>query len=318
MEWPVSAAANPEAEIAGSRDPLLRMFTVTRKVAATPQRDVAGGRWEAAAPATTGRFSAVGYAFARALRKALGVPVGVLHTSWGGTRIEAWTSREALTAMGTPAAEFDRLSETSPEYRRLKQRYDRQLAAWKAAGSPAGPFPDPGMAETAKGWAAPDLPEAGWTGVRVPGAWEASGAADLEFLDGAVWFRRNVDVPANLAGKPLTLSLGAMDDHDTTFFNGVRVGATGAETANPWQAPRRYAVPGSLVKAGSNVIAVRVWDLTGGGGMTGPAGEMYLEERLPEGVQTVAAPWRARLDGEWQYRIETGRVSNPGSAPRIV
>jgi sialate O-acetylesterase len=245
-----AAAANPEAEIAGSRDPLLRMFTVTKKVAATPQRDVAGGRWEAAGPGhhralLGGRLLVRSRAPEGARR-----PGGVLHTSWGGTRIEAWTSREALRRWDTPAAEFDRLSETSPAYRQMKQRYDRQLAAWKAAGSPAGPFPDPGMAETAKGWAAPDLPEAGWAGVRVPGAWEASGAADLEFLDGAVWFRRNVDVPANLAGKPLTLSLGAIDDHDTTFFNGVRVGATGAETANSWQAPRRYAVPGSLVKAG--------------------------------------------------------------------
>jgi sialate O-acetylesterase len=143
MEWSVSAADNAQAEIAAANDPLLRMFTVTKKVAAEPQRDVAGGRWEPANPQTAGRFSAVGYSFARALRRSLGVPVGVIHSSWGGTRAEAWTSRPILETLGTPAREFERTNENSPAFRQARERYERQRAAFQAAGSPAACLPIP-------------------------------------------------------------------------------------------------------------------------------------------------------------------------------
>lgn len=100
MEWPLSASFEAQAEIAASADPNLRMFTVQKSVMSREQSEVAGGEWQAAAPDTSPRFSAVGYYFAKTLRKALGVPVGILHTSWGGTRIEAWTSRDVLEAQG--------------------------------------------------------------------------------------------------------------------------------------------------------------------------------------------------------------------------
>ena len=100
MEWPVSISFEPEKTAAASTDPHLRMFTVTKSPQLREQSEVAGGNWQSAAPSTTPRFSAVGYAFAKTLRKALGVPVGMIHTSWGGTRIEAWTSREMLERQG--------------------------------------------------------------------------------------------------------------------------------------------------------------------------------------------------------------------------
>lgn len=100
MEWPVSASFDPQGVVAASADPGLRMFTVQKSVQLREQSEVAGGAWETAGPQTTARFSAVGYHFARTLRKALGVPVGMIHTSWGGTRIEAWTSRDVLEAQG--------------------------------------------------------------------------------------------------------------------------------------------------------------------------------------------------------------------------
>ncbi len=100
MEWPISISFQPEATVAASPDSGLRMFTVQKAPRKYEQSEVAGGQWESASTATTARFSAVGYHFARTLRKALGVPVGMIHTSWGGTRIEAWTSREMLERQG--------------------------------------------------------------------------------------------------------------------------------------------------------------------------------------------------------------------------
>lgn len=95
MQWTVTQAADPEKEIAAAKFPHIRMFTVERATAMAPAPDVKGA-WKEASPENAGQFSAVAYYFGRQLHQALKVPVGLINTSWGGTRIEAWTSREAL------------------------------------------------------------------------------------------------------------------------------------------------------------------------------------------------------------------------------
>lgn len=95
MQWPVSKAANAEQEIAAAQFPQIRMFNVKRVTAMEPAEDVEGS-WQEASPENVGEFSAVAYFFGRHLHQALKVPVGLIHTSWGGTRIEAWTSLESL------------------------------------------------------------------------------------------------------------------------------------------------------------------------------------------------------------------------------
>jgi sialate O-acetylesterase len=95
MQWTVSQAGNPQQEISAANFPQIRMFNVERTVAMTPAGDVKGS-WKEANPQNVGQFSAVGYFFGRHLHQVLKVPVGLINTSWGGTRIEAWTSRESL------------------------------------------------------------------------------------------------------------------------------------------------------------------------------------------------------------------------------
>jgi hypothetical protein len=73
---------------------------------------------------------------------------------------------------------------------------------------------------------------------------------------------------ASIAGQDLKLSLGAIDDYDETYFNGVRVGGYGRETPQSYAVQREYTIPANLIKPGKNVIAVRVWDVYGGGGLT--------------------------------------------------
>jgi len=176
MEFPLTGALDAKKEIASPADPLLRMFTVGKKVADSPQADVSRGRWEAAAPQTRGHFSAVGYFFGRALRRARGVPVGLIHASWGGTPAEAWTSRAALEGWGMPTSSFR--SSVAPSTVSLED-YKHRLAAWEAAGSPAGQFEDPGVAELAKSWALPQADVAGWGSMSLPQPWEKAGA-DME------------------------------------------------------------------------------------------------------------------------------------------
>lgn len=95
MQWTVNKAANAEQEVAAAHFPQIRMFSVERATAMEPATQVKGS-WKAASPENVGSFSAVAYYFGRHLHQVLKVPVGLINTSWGGTRIEAWTSLESL------------------------------------------------------------------------------------------------------------------------------------------------------------------------------------------------------------------------------
>lgn len=95
MAWTVAAAANPKEEIASASFPQIRMFTAERVSHSEPQKDVPG-QWNPASPETVGKFSAVAFYFGRHLHQALEVPIGLINSSWGGTRCEAWTSLDAL------------------------------------------------------------------------------------------------------------------------------------------------------------------------------------------------------------------------------
>jgi sialate O-acetylesterase len=119
----------------------------------------------------------------------------------------------------------------------------------------------------------------------VPGAWERAG---FPGLDGVAWYRTSVTLSARQAGQPAALSLGAVDDADVTWVNGIEVGRT-----DWYAAPRRYQLPAGLLKEGRNTIAVRVTDGGGDGGIIGGAAQVYLDlggERKP-------------LDGAWRFRV---------------
>ena len=98
MEWPVSQIRDEEKQVAMIDLPLVRQLKVERTVATTPAETVTTSAWEAATPETVGGFTAVGYFFARELNRKLGVPVGIINSSWGGTAIEAWMSDASRAA----------------------------------------------------------------------------------------------------------------------------------------------------------------------------------------------------------------------------
>jgi sialate O-acetylesterase len=156
--------------------------------------------------------------------------------------------------------------------------FEAEMEGWWAAN-------DPGSAE-GPAWAAADLDTVAWKTMNLPTVWEPAGLTDF---DGVVWFRRTVEVPAEWAGKACTLHLGPIDDMDTTFVNGTQVGAL-----SNYQAPRDYTVPAGVLKVGRNLIAVRVLDTGGGGGLYGKPEDLRLE---PQGGGATLA-----LQGPWLYR----------------
>ncbi len=174
MAMTVQRAANPEEEIAAAKHPKIRLFTVPRRPADAPQRDVEGS-WAECSPETVGGFSAVGYYFGRDLLKALDVPVGLIHTSWGGTAAELWTRRGVLEA----DADFKGLFEAHEA--RLKN-YAAAAEKAKAQGKPAPRRPGPGPAQLYNGMIAPLIPCAIRGAIWYQGESNASRAAQYRRL----------------------------------------------------------------------------------------------------------------------------------------
>jgi len=130
MQWSVQASANAEQEISAANYPNIRLFTVTRKVATEPQSDCEGS-WTLCSPQTVPGFSAVAYYFGRELHEELDVPIGLIHTSWGGTPAEAWTRREALEKEADAAPILERYDDVVAKYPQAKKEYEQKIVEWK-------------------------------------------------------------------------------------------------------------------------------------------------------------------------------------------
>ncbi len=292
MKWPVKNCNHADEEIAAADHPGIRLFAVPCVTSEQPEYDV-DGTWQVCSPETVPDFSAVAYFFGRELHRELDVPQGLIQTAWSGSPAEAWTTLETLQANPECAPILERYAAALKDYPRAFEKYKIQLANWKKADSDKvdrSRQKDSGNKGFGLGYAAPGFDDSAWQTMTLPMMWEP-----VMDIDGAVWFRRTVDAPADWAGQDLTLSLGIVDDFDVTYFNGVQVGATGQETPNFWESHREYAVPGSLVNPGRNVIAVRVFDHYSNGGFNSPAGQMTLAPT--SGGQAVS------LAGDWRFQV---------------
>jgi sialate O-acetylesterase len=272
MEWKVANSNEAQAEIAAANHPQIRSITLPHVTAPQPQTTFSSDGWQVCSPQTVGEFTAVGYYFGRKLHEDLKVPVGLIHTSWGGTIAEAWASKEGLAPIGDFNAAMAALEELA-----------------KVSGAnPQEDWFNKHDAGVKEGWSSDVVDDAAWTVSGQPLQWTGSAVAELANLDGVVWFRRSIALAHDFLGKDAVLQLGAIDDDDTVWFNGRQVG-----TGEGWNKARSYKIPGDLVKLGKNVIAVRVVDHSGGGGIVGPADQMKLV--FDTGFQ--------KLEGNWRYKI---------------
>ncbi|HJN81377.1 MAG TPA: family 16 glycoside hydrolase, partial [Verrucomicrobiota bacterium] len=178
-----------------------------------------------------------------------------------------------------------------------KPGWTPQVTAWRTKLDAN----DPGMIGK---WFANVFDDSKWKRMKLPTFYETAG---LPGHDGTVWFRRAIDIPGPHAGKPLTLELGPIDDMDMTWFNGIQVG--GIERPGFWTAPRKYTVPGKLVKTGRNVITVRVIDHGWSGGFGAKTTQMRMSA---SGLKPVS------IAGSWKYQegitlkaLELGALTNP-------
>ena len=307
MQWRViDSIGGKEAAADATAHPTIRLFYVPRVASGVPLGQV-DAHWMPCTPETVGEFSAVGYFFGRDLSAKLNVPIGLIHSSYGGTPAESWLPIDSLRSLTDQPRVQKTLARADADNRPgAIEDFERRTRQWLDATGRA----DTGIADAAKDWAGVDLVDEGWKPTPVPGDVSRQGVPN----DSIFWLRRHFTLPAEAAGKLLTLELSVVDDFDQTFVDGVVVGHTGVETPEWWNKPRRYAIPADVARAGDNVIAIRIQDLDGRAGLVGNAGQIRVTIPTPSG-----APARVvQLAGEWRSAIERAGAGRPpaGDAER--
>ncbi len=278
MEMPVLGwghVLNCDEEAAAANYPRIRLYQVKRNTPLRPTAEAESnlGGWQECSSATVSNFSALAYFYARELWQHLGIPIGVIDSSWGGTSAEAWISAEAMEDVVDFGEHMQMMRENGYDADRLMARYEQQQEAFQHAFDNA----DPGLDPDSKPWFAEDLDDTRWKPITVPGLW----AGKLGTFDGTLWMRREVTVAADQAGKDLNVDMGIIDDNDICWWNGVCIGKT-----EGWMAHSTYVVPGNLVREGRNLLVCRIEDTGSDGGIRGD----------------VSFP------GEWKYRIGYDRA----------
>lgn len=294
MEFQVFKTMNAEKEIADSNYPMIRHFGVAQDLSGKPKDDLKAGKWETANKETVGNFTAVGYYFARKLYSELKIPIGIINTSWGGTNVETWTSREAFQnsdefksmIADVPVVDIDAVFES---YKKSILDNLKKVQSFDISMENEDQFKKP------------DFQDKNWPEIKVPSLWENQ---QIGNIDGIVWMRKTIVLTAEQAKKEAVLHLAKVDDEDKTYVNGVEVG-----TNNLWDKLRIYKIPANVLKEGTNVIAVRITDYSGGGGIYGDPADLKIDFKDSN----------VSLEGLWKFNIVKVRIEvSPNSYPSLL
>ena len=178
MQFGVGGAIDGQQEIAQADFPQIRLLTVPDRPAFLPQ-ELFSGTWSVCSPQTAGNFSAVGYFFGRKIHQDMHVPIGLIHSSWGGTVCEAWTSAEALNTMPDFAPEVAQLPKPDGRQVFTPEEYPAELAAWLAKNDPEPSSAQPRVS--------PAFDDSGWATLEMPTTWKRG---ELDHFHGIVWLRK--------------------------------------------------------------------------------------------------------------------------------
>lgn len=276
MEWQVQQAKDASKEIANADFPKIRFLVVEHDKQLKPQSDICAGKWKICDSSNVKGWSAVAYHFAHKIHVDENVPVGIIQSTWGGTPIEAWTSRDMLLTSPISRART-RSNDTL--------RFDREdfltdslnwIRIWNIVYNPQN--------NTDKIIPLNEYDDADWTTVEMPSLIKDFGIGNYE---GIVWLRKKVTLPESFDQKDLIINLGHPEMCYSLYFNGEEI------CKNIWNsnATHSFTIPKRLLHR-ENTIAVRIVMLWGGGGLNQPAGDIYITD----GGSKVS------LAGEWLYK----------------
>ncbi|MDP3583165.1 MAG: sialate O-acetylesterase, partial [Ignavibacteria bacterium] len=271
-------------EIPAANYPNLRLFTVTRSTSTIPEKDCTG-IWSECTPENAAAFSATAFFFGKKLMTELNIPIGLIHSSWGGTPVEAWTDAKNLSTIPKYKEMIDKYASAKGEY--------EKLSSWLAG------LPQIDLSQNAdeNKWRDVDLKDqecsaviyddAKWLEINLPSNFDGIG---LSNFDGVIWYRKVIEIPETWLNSDLVLELGPIDDMDATYVNGVKVG--GFEKDGFWQVERVHVVPAELVKDKKLTVAIRVLDNQGGGGFNGTTEKFRLHLKATAESISIAGAWK--------------------------
>ncbi len=278
MEWPVRKSTVQEELISEADCPRLRYFQV-EKAARDRVTDDCQGEWRVCCQEDVAGFSAVALHFGRKLTEHQDLPIGIIQAAWRETQVSSWTPPAALSAsIGQEVA--PRFSPMIPITRTKTSK-------------PSQFYFDPGNKGVEHGWNDPNFVDADWRLMWLPNYWQHFGL----YFNGSMWFRKHLELPHAWQGRDLCLELGRVDDFDVTYFNGEEIGRSEENYYETHTFPRNYIIPGHLISAHKNVIAVRVFDHFGFGGFSGPASDMRIYPQDDPGENIS-------LSGRWHCSVE--------------
>ncbi len=299
MQFRVDQSINADKEIESASFPKIRLFQVPLAVAQFPENDLNDGEWVECSPETVPGFSAVAYFFGRDIHSRLNVPVGLIHTSWGGTVAESWISPETIK----DDADFkNRLAELQQmdfeNYRQAKIEQIKEILGGEI------PSEDKGMENGKPVWSGLDFNDSNWKEIKTPMYWENQGYIDI---DGIGWYRKQIQLNEKQTNANITLHLGKIDDADITFINGFEIGKT-----DQYDKERVYTINKKYLQPGNNVIVVRVDDKGGNGGIWGNPEDQFL----------AIGNEKVDISGEWKFKISKASIGainvGPNTYPTLL
>ncbi|GHB85271.1 sialate O-acetylesterase [Persicitalea jodogahamensis] len=242
MEWRVKNSDSAKVEIARANYPNIRHFEVAHELAFTPEKDLNSGDWKIASPATVGDFSAVGYFFARDLVQQLGVPVGLVHSSWGGSQIEGWISEKAMRESDV----LNYYPETMARSWDDDAKKQEKKLITQAYGS--ADF-DPQSVDESK-YLSPDYDFNQWKiQVNPQGQWVWQGIGGYR---GTAFIERTVEIPAEMANTETTLHFGRNTGDLIFYINGKKVFEGSTQDAIALK------LPAGTWRSGKNALLVKL------------------------------------------------------------
>lgn len=301
--WPPSdPIKDSEKEIANAQYSDIRMFTVARNYSLKEEEDF-DGKWAVCSPENAPDFSATAYFFARRLHKELNIPIGIIHSSWGGTPAESWTSLGQIKTLD----DFDEIVSAieNPNQQKMTKNWFSQMTKKSIPTDPSDwntiDLNDEHIAET-------DFRREDWSITELPGRVDL---VNGKGFDGAFWFVKTVELKD--VSTDYTFVSGPADDTDVVFINGKRIGATSYKFSEN----RNYPIEKSLLKKGKNTIAIRIIDIGGPGSISS---DLKLINQKGDEI-SLSGKWSSKVTAEiyaghiYSYNLEKTDLSK---RPNIV
>lgn len=284
MGWKMENVLNAETEMQNANIPKIKLLNVYRYMNGTPQNDIIKSSWETSTSASVKDFSAVAFLFGKNLYETYKVPIGLINSSWGGTKIEAWMGMEGFEDHPEAMATIEKMKKMDllqavADYNRSYKAYSKML--------------DDTDIGSQQYWQDIRTDYSDWDSFELPTLWKNT---ELKQTYGVVWVTKEIELTTSNIQSNAQLSIGRVDDEDVTYFNGEQVGASTQKDLD-----RVYTIDKSLLKKGKNRITIKTKNLRDLGGFRGANKDLFLQtsgKKIP-------------LDVTWSYKVGTPNTEDP-------